>query len=50
MLDSHRDLAIVGYFLRQRIVSPSRKPCSMALPCEERSLPFHQPKPYSMPD
>jgi len=24
MLDGHRDLTIVGYFLRQRIVSPSR--------------------------
>src|SRR5262250_2179836 len=49
MLDGHRDLAIVGYFLRQRIVSPSRKPCSIAFPSEERRLPFHKPKLYSTP-
>jgi hypothetical protein len=38
MLDGHRDLTIVGYFLRQRIVSPSRKPCSITIPSEERHL------------
>jgi hypothetical protein len=38
MLDGHLDLPIVGYFLRQRIVSPSRKPCYMALASEERHL------------
>jgi hypothetical protein len=27
-LDSHRDLTSVSYFLLQRIINPSDKPCS----------------------